>query len=159
MNPKDNITNLSVSNTIQSKLDASFTIHSQRTAIVYGSKQYRYNEISKASDQVSQWLISNKMSSGKHIALCLEDRVQLIIWILGILKSRSVFIPLDYHHPEGRIQQLLEISESDLLITDRSKKQRLLIEAPKLEVVAYEDLDFSVSVSFDEVATTVPFRR
>lgn len=123
MNPKDNKINLLISNTIQSKLDASFAIHSNRTAIVYGSKQHTYDEMATASDQVSHWLIANKMSNGKHIALCLQDRAELIIWIVGILKARSVFIPLDYHHPEGRIQQLLEISEAAILITDRLGKQ------------------------------------
>lgn len=141
MHQLDSITNLSVAHTIQSKIHTSFLAYSDRVAIIDGSNCYTYYNLDKASNRVSQWLLTNKLSGGKHIALCLQDRTELIIWILGILKSRSVFIPLDYHHPEGRIQQLLEISDTDVLITDRTGQQRLSSINSSVAVFAHEDID------------------
>ena len=155
MNQEVKKMNVSLANTIQSKIYNSFSMYSNNNAIRYGSEIYTYRELEIASDKVSRWLMDNGLSNGKHIALCLQDRSQLIIWILGIIKAGSVFVPMDYQAPDERIKQLLKISEADLLLTERSGKQRLSSIYPNLNIWANEDIDFSAIELNDPTLTRV----
>lgn len=143
---------VSTSDTIQSKVYASFSEYNSHIAITYGARDYTYQDLDIASNQLSAWLLENNLGR-KHVAICLQDRWQLISWMIAILKARSVFIPLDPHHPKERIEQLLAISEAELLITDHTRAEELT--ASNVRVLVHEAVE-SVTVQGHATNASIP---
>ncbi|WP_128755346.1 non-ribosomal peptide synthetase, partial [Aquimarina sediminis] len=130
-----------VSPSIQKTLFNSFDQYGNHAAIKYGDKEYSYKYIDSISNRICHWLLNQNMGNGKHIALYLEDRSSLIIWMIAILKARSVFIPLDYNYPIGRIQQLLDISNCNLVVSDQDGKSRLKSDGNDVLIVNNNDVE------------------
>ncbi len=157
MDPKENLTNVTVSKTIQTALKKAFAKNKGNIAIRYGEETYTYDYIDAESNRICIWLIENNMSNGKHIALCLKDNTSLIIWIFAILKARSVFVPLDYNHPTARTKELLKICEADILITDAQGKltfkslQIDIIDHQEIHCISVEDIStFTTNINYAE---------
>ncbi|MBK9332298.1 MAG: AMP-binding protein [Ignavibacteria bacterium] len=57
------------------------------------------------------------ITPGDCIGICLKRSAEMIISLLGILKSGAAYVPVDPSFPEDRIQYLLEDSGVKILIT------------------------------------------
>ncbi|NIO83811.1 MAG: AMP-binding protein, partial [Candidatus Aminicenantes bacterium] len=60
------------------------------------------------------------------IGILLDDRVELITVILGILKAGSVFVPLDTIIPVNRLEKRIKHANIQTIFTDTRNKERLL---------------------------------
>ncbi|XLS29452.1 amino acid adenylation domain-containing protein [Flavobacteriaceae bacterium M23B6Z8] len=94
-------------------------------AILLDDQKWSYKELDEASDQVACLLLQNEVSSGSHVAVCMQKSFGMMSSILGVLKAGAVYIPVDPLHPEERISYILRDSESSLIITDDISKNAL----------------------------------
>jgi len=135
--------------------------------------QITYAELNKRSDRLAKVLVTKGVLPDTIISLMVERRVDMIIGILGILKSGGAYLPIDTSYPEERKNFMMEDSRAKILITscfsinevkkagtleDRGEV-RSLGERENIEVLLFEDLNFSESFwsqSF-EATSSVPF--
>jgi amino acid adenylation domain-containing protein len=54
------------------------------------------------------------------VAICLERSPELIVGLLGILKSGGAYVPMDPAYPQERLEFMLEDSHAKVLVTNRS---------------------------------------
>ncbi len=78
-----------------------------------------YMELNHQSDQLARCLTGKGVKPNTIAAVMLEHSVNLIIGILGILKSGGAYLPLDPNHPQERIQYTLSDSGAKILLTSR----------------------------------------
>ncbi|UII23763.1 non-ribosomal peptide synthetase [Fulvivirga ligni] len=128
------------SETIQETFLQSFQQNADQLAISSDEKEYTYGELNRVTNEISLWLQHKNLGNGKHIALYIEDKSSLIIWILAVLKARSVFIPLDTNHPIERIIQLVGASECNLIISDAAGKADLKDKDICTEIVVASEI-------------------
>ncbi|MDQ1351767.1 MAG: Amino acid adenylation protein, partial [Acidobacteriota bacterium] len=78
-----------------------------------------YNEINKQSDQLAQLLIEKGVLADNIVGIMMERSVEMIIGILGILKSGCAYLPIDPVYPQERIQYMLADSGARLLVNEK----------------------------------------
>jgi len=91
-----------------------------RTAIIFGQEQITYGELNLRASQLASYLHQRGSGNEVLIGLCLDRSINLIIGILGILKSGGAYIPIDPAYPLNRIEGMIEAAKIDLILTESS---------------------------------------
>lgn len=92
----------------------------ESTALKFESNQLNYIELENKSNQLANCLIANGVRNGDVVKICIERSIEMIIGILGILKSGAAYLPIDPKSPEDRISFLSSESPSPLFVTSNS---------------------------------------
>ena len=89
-------------------------------AVIANEKSLSYKELNEKANYLGNHLTEIGIGPDKNVAICMSRSVNLIVAILGILKSGGAYIPLDPDTPNKRIENILELSQTSVLITDSS---------------------------------------
>jgi len=103
----------------QTRLNESLTRYGENTAIEYGDRTMTYSQLDRRSSGIAQWLAQKKIKAGTFIGILLEDRMEFICTMVGILKARCVFVPLDPAYPKDRLVLMMETTNLEYVITDQ----------------------------------------
>lgn len=106
-------------------LTPSFEKNSDKTAITSGDTQLSYHDLETSMNRVAATIQQNTAGTGNKVALLLDRTEHIPSAILGILKSRNSYVPIDITYPDERIEYILEDSQAMLLITDNKGKKRI----------------------------------
>ncbi|WP_166924900.1 non-ribosomal peptide synthetase [Flavobacterium poyangense] len=91
-----------------------------REALKDDSRSYSYNELDQLSNQIAEYLLTHFGKKDKSpIAVLLGRSANMVVVLLGILKSGRSYIPLDPTFPEERLNYIIENSQSKVLITEK----------------------------------------
>ncbi len=112
---------------IQSRLLQAFDKYSSRTAVEYRGKCISYYELDAKSRLVANDLAARGIGKGSHVAVLTEDKVKLIHTMLGIIRAGCVFVPLDNAYPVDRLKQMLDASNTHILISDNIITAEMLL--------------------------------
>ncbi|WP_116964848.1 non-ribosomal peptide synthetase, partial [Fastidiosibacter lacustris] len=78
-------------------------------AVVFEDQQLKYAELNAKANQLAKYLRSlAEIKPDTLIALCLDKSLEIIIGILGILKSGAAYVPIDPSYPDERIRYILD---------------------------------------------------
>ncbi|HEX2225127.1 MAG TPA: amino acid adenylation domain-containing protein, partial [Thermoanaerobaculia bacterium] len=103
-----------------------------RTAVVHGNERTTYEELSLRVDRLARHLRKLGLKVEDRVGVLLERTPEMVAALLGVLRSRAAYVPLDPSLPEERLAFLLEDSGASLLITRRGLADRLPYEVPRL---------------------------
>ncbi|MEO6502529.1 MAG: amino acid adenylation domain-containing protein [Jatrophihabitantaceae bacterium] len=78
-----------------------------RIAVTSGADQLTYAELNARANRFAHYLISLGVGPGSVIGVCLDRTVDLMVSILGILKSGAAYLPLDPTYPQERLTLML----------------------------------------------------
>ncbi|GGX33165.1 MupA/Atu3671 family FMN-dependent luciferase-like monooxygenase [Aquimarina muelleri] len=92
------------------------------TALIFEEKELSYADLDKKSDQLANYLISKGINKDKVVGLCVDRSHEMIIGILGILKTGAAYLPLDPSYPIDRLDYVIEDSEAALIVTKEAIK-------------------------------------
>src|SRR5690242_7552282 len=87
-------------------------------AIAAGPRRISYRELEERSNSLANFLLANGASAAAPVAVLTNDRVEILIAVLGILKARCVFAPLDPHTPEKKLAAMISLLEPEWFITE-----------------------------------------
>lgn len=106
------------------RLHEFFVEQAQRTpeaiAIICGDANLTYRELDERSNQVARHLLSHGAAPDVLMGVFCERTPDLIVGILGILKSGSAYVPLDPAYPKERIANILEDAKVPVVLTQES---------------------------------------
>ena len=88
-----------------------------KTAIVFENKKLTYSELNEKSNQLANYLRGLDINPNNIIGIMLPRSLELMVAILGVLKSGACYIPIDPTYPEQRIEYMLNNSHAKYLIT------------------------------------------
>ncbi len=92
---------------------------SSKVAISDQELSYTYHKVDVLSDRVANYLNLYLSDDEKSpVAVLMNRSVDLIVILLGVLKSGRAFIPLDPGFPEERIKHIIDHSEVTCVIAD-----------------------------------------
>ena len=95
------------------------------TAIVFEDSAITYKELNEKANQLARYLKEQGIESNKFVGIMLPRSIELIISIIGTLKTGACYIPIDPTYPDKRIKYMLEDSSADLLITNNELYQNI----------------------------------
>ncbi|MCK4259562.1 MAG: non-ribosomal peptide synthase/polyketide synthase, partial [Halanaerobiales bacterium] len=87
-----------------------------KTAIEQGDKNLSYIGLEERANQIANFL-NAKISDNKNIPVILDNSIELVEAILGIIKCGGVFAPIDPKFPENRIKLMVDEIDADWIIT------------------------------------------
>lgn len=86
-------------------------------AIVFEDKSITYKELNQRANQLARYLRNKDIKPNDIIGIMLPRSLELLISMLGVLKSGACYIPIDPTYPEKRIEYMLENSQAKVLLT------------------------------------------
>ncbi|WOX15494.1 non-ribosomal peptide synthetase [Streptomyces sp. N50] len=86
-------------------------------AVSCGDQSLTYGELEARANRLAQYLVSLGAGPGRLVALSVERGVQMVVGLLGILKSGAAYVPLDPAYPADRLVYMLQDSGAGLLVT------------------------------------------
>src|SRR5262249_46702148 len=72
-----------------------------------GAQVVTYRELDERSNSLANFLLEAGAINQPVVAILAEDGLEIINAILGILKARGVFVPLDPAIPENRLRTMI----------------------------------------------------
>ncbi|WP_186130523.1 non-ribosomal peptide synthetase, partial [Burkholderia gladioli] len=92
-------------------IHALFEARAERTpaavAVMCGDEQLSYGQLNERANQVAHRLIAQGVQPDDRVAICAERSVDMLVGLLGILKSGAAYVPLDPTYPPERLAYLL----------------------------------------------------
>ena len=92
-------------------------------AVVSGSQQLTYRELDEKSNQLANYLRSQKVGAGDLVGLCCNRDVNTPALLVGIMKSGAGYVPLDPDYPAERLAYMVENSEVKHIIANREQAE------------------------------------
>ncbi|WP_406395268.1 amino acid adenylation domain-containing protein [Streptomyces sp. NBC_00882] len=94
-------------------------------AVVYGETSLTYRQLQALSDALATSLRRRGVGPESLVALALPRTADLVVALLGILKSGAAYLPIDPRYPSQRLGFLLTDAAPRLLLTDQETSKDL----------------------------------
>lgn len=101
---------------IQNLFEEQVEINQNKIAVVFEGIEVTYKELNEKSNQLANFLINNGLKKGDVVALMIDKSIEMVIGILGILKSGGTYLPIDRDYPKNRIEYILKDANVNLLV-------------------------------------------
>lgn len=89
-------------------LRRAFADHADEPALVFGDTQLTHAELDARSDSIAAALAGRGIGPGDRVGLLLDRGADLIIALVGILRSGAAYVPLDPGYPADRIAYMAD---------------------------------------------------
>lgn len=86
-------------------------------ALVCRDARLTYSELNARADRLALHLRLLGVGPETLVAVCLERSLEMVVALLGILKSGAAYVPLDPAYPKDRLAFMLEDSKPLVLVT------------------------------------------
>ena len=86
-------------------------------AVVFESQQLTYGELNARANQLAHYLIKHGAGPEVLVGIHSERSAEMLVGILGILKSGSAYVPLDPKYPKERIHHILNDAHAPIVVT------------------------------------------
>ena len=96
-------------------------------AVVFENEKVTYRDLDIKSNQLANYLLNKGVKPENLIPICLDNSIEMIIGILGILKSGGAYVPIDPTLPDERIGYVLSDTRAELVLTTSDIAERLQI--------------------------------
>ena len=105
-----------------------------RDALCFEGRSLSYAELNRRANQVAHYLRSRGVVANSPVALCVERSLELLVGLLGILKSGGAYVPLDPTYPVDRLAYMLEDAQPALFLGQQGLLEQLGAELPRLRL-------------------------
>lgn len=86
-------------------------------AILFKSEKLSYGELNRRANQVAHYLRSVGVVPETFVGIYMDRSIEMLIGLIGIMKSGAAYLPLDPAFPADRIGFMIEDSGTSLIIT------------------------------------------
>jgi amino acid adenylation domain-containing protein len=93
-------------------------LYPDRLAVKSKNHEWTYRELDILVNKVAQSILRLRGAGEERIAVLSEHDAPMIAGMLGALKAGKTYVPLDPHHPEGRLAQIIKHSQATALLTN-----------------------------------------
>src|ERR1041385_253509 len=108
-------------------------------AIVCGNERVTYSELNENANRLAHHLRRRGIGPEMRVAICVERSVEMIVALLGVLKTGAAYVPLEPNYPAERTNFILQDSQARLLLTQERFKESSAVETIDLETLALTD--------------------
>ncbi len=135
-------TQLSTDKTIYQLFEKQVVKTPNNTALLFEQREMSYRELNEISNQLARYIrkqyrniTGTELKRDTLIGICSERSIEMIIGILGILKSGAAYVPISPELPINRLDYIIEDTNIKLLLTQKHlirKLKRLYTNVEKI---------------------------
>ena len=94
-------------------------------AVVCRGQMLTYQELNRRANHVAHHLRALGAAPGQVVGLCTTRSANMVVGLLGILKSGAAYVPLDPGYPTDRLAVMIEDASVPILLTERAAEASL----------------------------------
>jgi amino acid adenylation domain-containing protein len=88
-------------------------------AIVFEDQELSYRQLNARANQVARYLASLGARPGELVGIFMERSLEMVVAVLGIVKSGAACLPLDPTYPKERLAFMLEDSGATIAVSQQ----------------------------------------
>ena len=111
--------------------------HPDKVALVFEDKQFTFRQLDRMSNALANHLRAKGIGRGSIVPIVSKRTWQIIVAMLGIMKSGAAYMHIDITYPEDRIAYMFETANSTFGLTCGYNKP-LPLETLSLETFDYD---------------------
>ena len=115
-----------VEHTIIDLFEAQVEKTPEAIAAIYEGDVFSYQELNERSNQLAHYLGSQGIGSNVLVGIGVERSLEMLVGILGVLKSGGAYVPIDPDYPKNRIDYMLKNSGVKLVLSSENCKNDFL---------------------------------
>ncbi len=110
---------------IHEKFERVAEKYPENIALTAGNENLTYRQLNAKANQLAHYL--NKIGIGPEniVAVCMGRSFEMLVAVLGILKSGAAYLPLDPSYPKERLSYMIKDSNSCAILTHQAVKNSL----------------------------------
>jgi tyrocidine synthetase III len=135
--------NSGAENIKQSTIQELFEVHVANNpsaiAIIYNEKVLTYQELNQKANQLA-WFLRKEynVTANTLIGLMVNRSENMLIGVMGILKSGAAFVPIDPGYPSDRVKHMVLDSEITVLLSDQDEFDFDLLGIELIDFTAFD---------------------
>ncbi len=90
------------------------------TAVIFEDAALTYRELNARANQLAYRLRESGVAADDRVGIFLERSLEMVVAVLGVLKSGAAYVPMDPIYPPQRIQMMIEDSQMRVLVSQQS---------------------------------------
>ncbi|MEH7105586.1 amino acid adenylation domain-containing protein, partial [Bacillus velezensis] len=103
-------------------------------AVKFRDHYLTYRELNEKSNQLARVLRQKGVTRHSIVGLMIENSLEMMVGILGVLKSGGAYLPIDPSHPEDRVHYMMKDAEIKVLVTTDEYAQRFPFEGTTIVI-------------------------
>ncbi len=115
-------------------------------AVKLGKEELTYCTLNAKANQFAHYLKQNGVGTEDYIAIIMSRSVDLIVAIVGVLKTGAAYVPIDPMYPEDRIRYIVQNTNPRFII---SEDQR---ESKSVHTIVWHDQEFLKDMSKQSIS-------
>ncbi|WP_339505483.1 non-ribosomal peptide synthetase, partial [Pseudomonas sp. RL_105y_Pfl2_101] len=120
---------------IHRQFEAQVATQPDAVAVVFEEQALTYGELNARANQVAHRLLALGIRPDDRVAICVERGLDMIVGLLGILKSGAGYVPVDPAYPAERIGYMLRDSTPVALLAQAATQPLLAgVSVPVLQL-------------------------
>jgi surfactin family lipopeptide synthetase A len=120
--------------TISQLFEEEASMFPNHIAISFKEESYTYRLLNEKANQLARTLREYGVRENTPVGILSEKSLEVIIGILGILKSGGAYVPIDTDYPNHRIDFIIEDSGCKLLLTQEKYMELPIKNVKKLNL-------------------------
>ncbi|MEP6804173.1 MAG: amino acid adenylation domain-containing protein [Flavobacterium sp.] len=120
----------------------------EKTALIFEDDSLTYKQLEEKTRRLANYFIENGIQK-QLIPICIDRSLDMIIGVLGILRSGNAYVPIEGSFPLSRIQYILNDVQSDYVVTTTSYASLFAtVKVINLDTFQY-DIQSTKSINID----------
>lgn len=104
--------------------EANVDLNPDKIAIFHNDEAISYENLNCQANAIAGHLLELGIKEGSIVTILLERSINLIVSILGVLKTGAAYAVIDADYPINRIEYILKDTNSDLLLTEKTYQEQ-----------------------------------
>jgi amino acid adenylation domain-containing protein len=97
----------------------------EKVAVMFEGHEISYGELNRRANQLARHLRGLGVKPEVRVGICVERSIDMVVGLLGIMKSGGAYVPLDPAYPAERLKFMLEDAQVPVLLTHEQWVGRL----------------------------------
>ncbi|MDX3451771.1 amino acid adenylation domain-containing protein [Streptomyces sp. ME02-8801-2C] len=111
--------------TLAAAFEAQVARSPQATAVVFEGETLTYRELDVRAGELAGRLTASGAGPGTIVAVAVPRSAELMVALLGVLKSGAAYLPVDVDYPADRVAHMLADSGATTVVTTSATAPRL----------------------------------
>jgi amino acid adenylation domain-containing protein len=139
---------------IHELLEAAAQKHAESIAVEFAGRTLTYADLHARANQLARLLRKRGVQREVLVGVCMGRSPEMVVALLGILKSGGAYVPVDPSFGQGRIQYVVSEARVQVIITQKSL--RTFVPSSRAETLFLDSsLDAIAGESTEPVASEV----
>lgn len=96
-------------------------------AVVCEDEELTYRELDERSNQLAHYLHKRGVGCESLVGIGVTRSSEMIVGLLGIMKSGGAYVPIDPSYPESRLRYILADAHIEVLVTQEKLPQKMTL--------------------------------